>query len=285
MEDDWSQRKKRLARRFAEEADGYRGLWAPVLRSQGVVLLDALGIRTARRILDLGTGVGALLPDIHERAPDAFGVGVDISEGMLALAPPGSVVAAMDATRLAFTHEAFDVAVTAFVLQFLPDPADGLAEAWRVLRPGGRIGVATWGQDPGCPAFAVWSEELDALGAPRLDPIIANHSLVDTPDKVRRLLEGAGFASIRTWTGRIETRMDVETYLAHRTGHGESRRRFRTLADEAGARCLDRVRDRLVRLDPEDLVERERVVFATGLRLSEHRSVAVGWEGAANTRA
>lgn len=258
--------QRRLAGRYAEDAEAYLRLWAPVLHPLGLSLLDQLGIEHARRVLDVGTGVGALLPDIRDRAPAAFAVGIDRSEGMLVLAPRNTVLAVMDGGRTAFKPDVFDVLVMAFVLQHFPEPADALWEARRVVGPGGRIGLATWGADPGCPAFEVWSEELDAHGARPLEPICATHRLMDTEGKVRGLLEDAGFWAVRTWTDRLHNAMDPDTFLATRTGLGMTKRRFETLEPGAREDCVARVRDRLAGLSPDDLIERDEVILSTGLK-------------------
>jgi SAM-dependent methyltransferase len=193
---------------------------------------------------------------------------------MLALAPWNSNLAAMDGDRMAFVPDAFDVLVMAFVLQHFPEPADVLWECRRVLRPAGRIGVATWGQGPGCAAFDVWEEELDAHGAPDPEPLTAGYAMVDSEAKVRGLLEDAGFSAVRTWTGRLENRMDVESFLAIRSELGLAKRRLAGLDEEARTDCLDRARRRLAALDPDDVVERDEIVFATGLK--------AGWGGPPN---
>jgi ubiquinone/menaquinone biosynthesis C-methylase UbiE len=258
--------QRRVAERYAEDADAYRRLWAPVLHPHGRHLLQQLGIEHARRVLDVGTGVGSLLPDIREQAPAAFALGIDRSFGMLSLAPWNSVLAVMDGARTAFKPGVFDVLVMAFVLQHFPEPAEALWEARRVLGPAGRVGVATWGADPGCAALDVWTEELDVNGARPMEPLPAAHHLMDSEDKVRGLLEDAGFWAIRTWTDTLNNAMDVDAFLAIRAGFGIGKRRFATLDAGARDRCLARVRDRLAELDPADLVEDDEVVFATALK-------------------
>ena len=77
----------RIARHYSSEAQAYRDLWAPVLAGLAQWLLDELPLAEARRVLDLGCGVGALLPHLHKRAPRASIVGLDRTEAMVTLGP------------------------------------------------------------------------------------------------------------------------------------------------------------------------------------------------------
>lgn len=256
-----------LARAYGDRADSYDDLWAPVIRPHGRALFAALEPVDAPRVLDLGTGTGALLPDIAEAAPRASIVAVDRSEGMIRLARGSAMRAVMDAQTIALADETFDQVVMAFVIFTVPDPAGVVAEVFRVLRPGGRFGVATWGDEPDVPADAVWSEELDAHGAAP-DPVTAinRRDVTDSPEKLITLFERGGFADVRTWTDRLDLVWAVDDYLRFVSGGGPNKRRLDTLDAEARRRCLDRVRERLDALAPEDFAERSEVVFATGTR-------------------
>lgn len=69
--------------------------------------------------------------------------------------------AVMDAQALGFRDETLSGVIAMFVLFHLPDPADGIAEIRRVLRPGGVCAFTTWGQDDeGFTAFDVFDEVL-----------------------------------------------------------------------------------------------------------------------------
>src|SRR5437016_236068 len=77
---------QRMAVLYSRLAQAYARLWSPVIRPMALPLLRALPLNDARHILDVGTGVGALIPDIRAASPKADIVGVDQAEGMLRLA-------------------------------------------------------------------------------------------------------------------------------------------------------------------------------------------------------
>lgn len=99
------------------------------------------------RLLDIGTGTGQMLELLAPRI--SAGVGLDASRAMLALARarlsrPGLTHCAVrlgDMYRLPMPDAAFDHVVLQMVLHYAEDPQAALAEAVRVLRPGGRLVV------------------------------------------------------------------------------------------------------------------------------------------------
>lgn len=259
-------KSRTLADFYSAAADGYKRLWAPQLIQLSRGLLDRLPLAEARRVLDAGTGVGALLPHIRERVASADVVGADVSEGMLCMAPRDFPLALMDATQLGFAAQSFDVGILAFVLFHLPDPLLGLREMARVLRPDGTVGTITWGDDPSYPALDVWTEELDRHGAVPARGSISRHDLVDEPGKVESMLAEAGFGEIETWISRYSNPMTSDMFIAHRVEHGMSRYRFSSLAEQVQTSLLGRVRARLANLEPEGLVDEADVIYATGRR-------------------
>ncbi len=227
-------------------------------------LVEELRGRRVRRALDVGCGVGSLLPDVREAFPLATVVGVDRSEGMLALAPRTARLAVMDASRLAVASESVDLVLLAFVLFHVPEPRRGLEEARRVLRPGGAAGAVTWGSELVSRATRVWDEALEAHGAPPLDfdSEVAQHELVDTPQKLERLFRAAGFVDIRVWAEDHGEVIGLERLVRLRTRLGRNRRRYESLDAGARAAFLADVRRRLAGLADEDFAASGRFVYA-----------------------
>ena len=130
-------------RRRGADWDEAHALSLPVDAIERAVL-DAVGPQPGR-LLDVGTGTGRLLELVAPRVER--GLGVDASRAMLALARSRlskpelahCAVRQADMYRLPLTDGAFDAAVLQMVLHYAEDPAAAVAEAARVLRPGGRL--------------------------------------------------------------------------------------------------------------------------------------------------
>ncbi|WP_375769656.1 class I SAM-dependent methyltransferase [Archangium gephyra] len=90
-------------------------------------------------VLEVGTGTGLLLPVYP---PGVSTVAIDIDPGLLArarLRRPGVTLLQADVQRLPFSDGSFDAVVACLVFCTVEDPARGLAEIRRVLRPGGQL--------------------------------------------------------------------------------------------------------------------------------------------------
>jgi ubiquinone/menaquinone biosynthesis C-methylase UbiE len=97
-------------------------------------------------VLDVGTGTGLVAHLAAPRVNPGSVIGIDLSDHMLALARSKASknvqFMGMAAEHLVFRPETFDLVTMGQALAYLADPASALAEANRVLRPGGRLVVS-----------------------------------------------------------------------------------------------------------------------------------------------
>ncbi len=126
--------------------------WAPIYdlvfggvfgkgRHAAIMATNSLG----GRVLEVGVGTGISLP---QYAQNCRIVGTDISEAMLRKAKERVVdlklknvedLAVMDAEKLEFPDDSFDVVMAQYVVTAVPNPEVALDEFARVLRPGGEM--------------------------------------------------------------------------------------------------------------------------------------------------
>lgn len=165
------------------------GAWRPRLVAQ-------VAAHAPAEIVEVGCGTGAVTRRLAQAMPDVRITATDVDPRILSRAARGNPGARItwklaSATTLPLDDASADAVVCSLVLHHL-DPAPkaaALAEARRVLRPGGHLHVADWGmpRDP--------VEGIAFLGLRLLDGMAATRQ--HATGALPALLRGAGFADVR----------------------------------------------------------------------------------------
>ena len=136
--------------------DEYAGAFGALTIQSIEPLLDAVGAGPGVRLLDVASGPGYVAAAAAERG--AVATGVDFYAPMVAASARLYSKANFhngDAEALPFADESFDAATMNFGLLHLGDPDKALAEACRVLRPGGRFAFTVWAKPEETAGFGI----------------------------------------------------------------------------------------------------------------------------------
>lgn len=177
------------------KANAYDDYAGKITRQIIPSLLDAAGVQAGMRLLDVACGPGYVAGAAAAWRVNA--VGVDFAPSMVAEAKknfPRSEFQQGDAEALPFAGASFDAVVCAFGLGHLPEPDKAIAEAFRVLRPGGRFVFSWWCGPEKHELFALVFGALKAHGnldvpLPPAPPIFR----FSDPQECKRALSAAGF--------------------------------------------------------------------------------------------
>ncbi|HVE81948.1 MAG TPA: methyltransferase domain-containing protein [Myxococcales bacterium] len=156
------------------------------------------------RLLETACGTGIATRRLRDALPEARLTATDLNEPMLAVARrtvgPGAGVRFQraDMTRLPFPDADFDALVCQFGLMFVPDKPAAAREARRVLRPGGRVLMATWRSLEHNPPIRLAHETVCALFPQEPPTFYRTQTGFGAPEFMTELLDGAGFEDIRT---------------------------------------------------------------------------------------
>jgi len=137
----------------------YESLWRAQLAEARGALLAVASLALGDRVLDIACGTGLVSFDAAREVGSSGRVmGIDLSERMIEVAErrAGEMslsncnFARMGAETLALPDSSFDIVLCALGLMYMPDPEQALHEMYRVLRPGGRVSLAVWGERSKC---------------------------------------------------------------------------------------------------------------------------------------
>jgi SAM-dependent methyltransferase len=156
-------------------SDGYElymGRWSRLM-ARGYAAFA--GLSDGERILDVGTGTGALASTLESMLPGSEITGVDPSAGFIAGAKNNAKSSRLhfevgDAQMLRFGEGTFDHAMSLLVINFIPDHEKAVAEMRRVTRSRGIVSACAWDYGEGMESLRIFWDEavaVDPAAAPK----------------------------------------------------------------------------------------------------------------------
>jgi ubiquinone/menaquinone biosynthesis C-methylase UbiE len=202
---EWAE-KQRVAGLFDRAARDYDHVGPRLFSRCGARLAELADVRPGQAVLDVACGRGAsLFPAAERVGPHGRVVGIDLSEGMIgelardlsALGLRHVETRVMDAEDIRFPDGSFDGVLGGLCLFYFPDCDRALAEMRRVLRPGGRLALSTWGMSD---AAWRWLDDLIASYLPEPEATSAEDAregdFTESPQTMRAVLLRAGFSPV-----------------------------------------------------------------------------------------
>jgi SAM-dependent methyltransferase len=161
------------AKMFSASAgyENFMGRWSRRLAPAYVAFA---GVKNGDRILDVGTGTGALASALEAATTSSEVTGIDPSEGFIGSARKNAKSERMrfevgDAQALQFKDASFDQTMALLVMNFVPDHNKAIGEMRRVTRPQGVVSACVWDYNAGMQMLRFFWDEVVAL-----DPAMAS---------------------------------------------------------------------------------------------------------------
>lgn len=212
-------------------------------------MVDHLGLAAGATVLDIGCGAGAsALPAAEIVGPGGHVIGVDLSNELLALAKKRADARRLsnvefhneDMTALSYPDGHFDAVVSCFSIFFVDDIEGLVGELWRMLKPGGKLAIATW-----APPIFEPLETLVRLCAepelPELRRFPSNMDRVMYPHLLEKIMiDGGATGATATLEHNAHELPTPQDWWTMTLGCG-LRRIVASMSDEAAARMRDRM--------------------------------------------
>jgi SAM-dependent methyltransferase len=226
----------------------YMGRWSRQLAPR---FLRGLEVPPAQRWLDVGCGTGALSAAIIECCAPQAVIGVDPSEGFLATAKarlPAHVLLHRAAAHEMPLHDAaVDVAVSALLLNFVPDAAAALREMARVTMGGGQVAACLWDYAEKMDLIRTYWDAAAQLGLVPPGQDQGERFPICRPDALAAAFAGAGLQQVEVSAIEIEMHfVDFDDYWQpFLGGQGPAPAHAMSLDEPVRTRLRDLIRARL----------------------------------------
>jgi SAM-dependent methyltransferase len=188
------------AKMFSKSAEYERfmGRWSRLLAPGHIAFA---GVKDGDRVLDVGTGTGALASTLEATMTSGEVVGIDPSNGFLAYAKKNAKSDRVrfevgDAQVLRYKDASFDKTMSQLVMNFIPDHNKAIGEMRRVTRPQGVVSACVWDYDAGMEMLRFFWDEVVALD-PAMAPKDERNMKLSREGQLGDLWKKAGLVNVQ----------------------------------------------------------------------------------------
>lgn len=198
-------------------ADKYDSVWSRVTRQFIPYLIDAAGVLAGMPVLDVACGPGYVSAAVKKLGANP--TGIDFSKKMVEIATkmfPGITFREGDAQELPVRDASYDRVLMNFGLLHLSQPEKACAEAFRVLRSGGKLGFTIWAEPHENPGGKIVNDAIEAHADLNVEmPEGPSKFLYADKEECRKILERDGFdgESVVFETDLVEWNVPTPDYL------------------------------------------------------------------------
>lgn len=170
----------------------------------GLKTVEKLNLRKGARVLDVCCGTGSsAIPAAELVGPSGFVIGIDLADRLLALAREKARRRALqniafrtaDMLELDYPAESFGAVLCVFGIFFVPDMPAAVRQLWRLVRPGGKLAITTWGRNVLEPANGLFWRSVRELRSESPIPSNPWDSIAD-PKELRQMLRNGGAEAV-----------------------------------------------------------------------------------------
>lgn len=218
--------------------------------------IERIDLRSGEHVLDVCSGSGgSALPAAERVGPTGKVVAVDLADRLIDLAIAKAEARGLqdiefrveDMLTLGYPDDSFDAVVCVFGIFFVPDMSAAVRELWRMVKPGGRLAITTWGPNLFEPANGAFWDAIH-LERPDLHRGFNPWDRISEPSGFREMLAAADVRTVDivAETGTHPLNMSDDWWkIAMGSG-------YRGTLTQLDSETLTRVRERnLSRLDAE----------------------------------
>lgn len=182
-------------------AEGYRKSTQPFLEQYSLKAIELIQPTKHDTALDVATGPGTLAIPLSKLVSEVTGIDFsplmieELKKNLILGGVQNVIPLEMDGQDLRFADHTFDIAFSMFGLIFFPDKLKGMKELYRVLRPGGRVSISSWGPISNSNMMQLLFGAI-RKASPEMPEPQTNIASLENPEYFKEQLGIAGFKNI-----------------------------------------------------------------------------------------